>query len=371
MTRMKSKWLILFMVLGLVLAACGGSDSAEETVDVVEEPAETLDSPATTAAPAETTAPAEPAASVCMVYDIGGRGDLSFNDMAYAGLEKAMNDLGVDAQDLEPNEGGENRVELLSLCAEGGKDVIIGVGFLFGDAMNEVAGANPDVNFGIIDSVVDQPNVRGMVFAEQEGSFLVGVAAALKTTTNKIGFIGGVSGIGLIEKFEAGFVAGVHAVNPDIEVDVKYASAAPDFAGFNDPAKGKEIALAQYGDGADIIYHAAGGTGAGLFEAAKEVSEAGTKVWAIGVDSDQYQTVSDELKPYILTSMLKRVDSAVYLTIKDTVEGTMSGGVVVYDLSVDGVGYSTSGGYVDDIVDQLEAYKAQIVSGAIVVPTTP
>ena len=368
---MKSKWLILFMVFGLLIAACGGSDTAEEAEVVEEAPAETLESPATTAAPTATAAPAGPTTSVCMVYDIGGRGDLSFNDMAYAGLEKAVNDLGVDAQDLEPNEGGENRAELLSLCADDGKDVIIGVGFLFGDSITEVATAYPGVNFGIIDSVVEPTNVSGMVFAEHEGSYLVGVAAALKTQTNKVGFIGGVE-FPLIQKFEAGFVAGVKAVNPDIEIDIKYATVPPDFSGFSDPAKGKEIALAQYDAGADVIYHAAGGTGAGLFEAAKEVSESsGSKVWAIGVDSDQYNTVSAELQPYILTSMLKRVDVAVYLTIEAVVNGTFAGGVTTYDLSVDGVGYSTSGGYVDDIVSQLEDYKSQIVSGAITVPDTP
>ena len=151
-----------------------------------------------------------------------------------------------------------------------------------------------------------------------------------------------------------------------------YATVTPDFSGFNLPDKGKEIALAQYEAGADIIYHAAGGTGAGLFEAAKEVSEStGSKVWAIGVDADQYNTVSAELQPYILTSMLKKVDTAVYLTIKAIVDGTFAGGVSVFDLSVDGVGYSTSGGYVDDIASQLDDFKAQIVSGAITVPSTP
>ena len=138
---MKSKWLILFMVLGLVMVACGGSDTAEETVEVAEEPAEELESPATTAAPTTT---AGPTASIGIVYDIGGRGDLSFNDMAYAGLEKAINELVLMVLILEPSEGGENRAELLSLLAEQGKDLIIGVGFLFADSITEVATANPD-----------------------------------------------------------------------------------------------------------------------------------------------------------------------------------------------------------------------------------
>jgi|TARA_Y100000996_G_scaffold246031_1_gene193423 basic membrane protein A len=366
---MKSKWLVLFIVFGLILTACGGSDTAEETVEEAEEaPQESLDSPATTAAPAE---PAPPTASVGVVYDIGGRGDLSFNDMAYAGLEKAIADLGVDGIDLEPNEGGENRPELLTLLADEGKDLIIGVGFLFADAMTEVATAYPDTSFGIIDSAVEPANVSGMVFAEEQGSFLVGVAAGLKTTTNKIGFIGGVE-FPLIQKFEAGFAAGVAAACPTCTVDVKYVTYPPDFGGFNDAAKAKEIALAQYEEGADIIYHAAGGAGNGLFEAAKEVSDStGTKVWAIGVDADQANTVSSELAPYILTSMIKRVDVAVYNTIKAVVDGTFAGGVTVFDLSVDGVGYSTTGGWIDDIVSDIEGYKAQIISGEITVPAAP
>lgn len=356
------------MVFGLVIAACGGSDTVEETVEVVEEPAESLDSPATTAAPTTT---AGPTASIGMVYDIGGRGDLSFNDMAYAGLEKAIAELGVDAVDLEPNDGGENRPELLTLLADQGKDLIIGVGFLFADAITEVATANPGTYFGIVDSAVEPGNVSGLLFAEEEGSYLVGVAAGLKTTTKKVGFIGGVE-FPLIQKFEAGFVAGVLASCADCTVDVKYVTYPPDFGGFTDAAKAKEIALAQYEEGADVIYHAAGGAGNGLFEAAKEVSEStGSKVWAIGVDADQAKTVSSELAPYILTSMLKRVDVAVYETIKAVVDGTFAGGPKVFDLSVDGVGYSTTGGYIDDIVNELESYKAKIISGEISVPATP
>ena len=366
---MKSKWLVLFIVFGLILTACGGgSDDAAEEEVVAEEPAETLDSPATTAAAAE---PEADPPSICLVLDIGGLGDLSFNDLAYSGYQKAIEDFGMVGTFLEPDGGGENRGELLELCAEAGNDLIVGNGFLFDAAMNEVAPNYPDLNFAITDGVAEPSNVRGMLFKHAEGSYLAGIAAALKTKTNNVGFIGGVD-FPLIHEFEQGFLAGVAEINPDIVVQIRYASVPPDFSGFNDPVKGKEIALAQYEAGADIIYHAAGGTGAGLFEAAKEVSEStGSKVWAIGVDADQYQTVSDELKPYILTSMLKRVDNAVYLTIKAIVDGTFAGGVTVFDLSVDGVGYSTSGGYVDDIVDQLEDYKARIVSGEIVVPDTP
>ncbi|MEP4652523.1 MAG: BMP family ABC transporter substrate-binding protein, partial [Ilumatobacter sp.] len=201
---------------------------------------------------------------------------------------------------------------------------------------------------------------------------LVGAAAALQSETGTIGFLGGVSGFGLIEKFEAGFQAGALAVNPDIEIVAQYITAAPDFDGFTAPDRAREIALSMYADGADVVYHAAGGSGSGLFEAAKEQSDSsGTKVWAIGVDSDQYNTTDPELQEFILTSMLKRVDNAVFEITAAANDGSFAAGQTVYDLSVDGVGYSTSGGFVDAYVDQLEEFKAQIIDGTIEVPTEP
>jgi basic membrane protein A len=211
--------------------------------------------------------------------------------------------------------------------------------------------------------------VASLVFAEEEGSFLVGAAAALKSQTGTIGFIGGVENE-LIQKFEAGYAAGAQAVNPDIEILTNYISQPPDFSGFNDPAKGKELAAAQYEAGADVVYSAAGGSGLGAFEAAAAAGEPGT-VWAIGVDSDQYELVSPELQPYILTSMLKKVDVATYDTIAAYCGGTFEGGVKVYDIASDGVGYSTSGGFVDDISADLDGYAEQIASGEIEVPTAP
>jgi basic membrane protein A len=309
---------------------------------------------------------------VGMAYDIGGRGDKSFNDSAAAGLDRAIAELGVEANELEPTGGGENREENLRLLAEAGHQLVFAIGFAFADGVAAAAADFPDTNFAIVDSVVDLPNVASLVFAEHEGSALVGAAAALKTQTNKIGFVGGVAGLGLIEKFEAGYVAGAKEVNPDVEVIVQYLTEFPDFAGFTDPAKGKEAALAMYEEGADVVYHAAGGSGAGVFEAAKETSEsAGSKVWAIGVDSDQYLTAGEDVQEYILTSMLKRVDTAVFSTINNFVTGGQQSGVVVLNLGADGVGYSTSGGFVDDIVDQLEDLRARIVTGDFVVPEAP
>ena len=276
----------------------------------------------------------------------------------------------MNTTEASPNPDGSNRAELLQLSADGA-DLVIGVGFLFGESITEVAANNPDTYFGIIDSAPDGTgNLAGLVFAEHEGSFLVGAAAALKSTSGTVGFIGGVD-IPLIRRFHAGFEAGVHAVDPSIEILDAYVTEPPDFDGWSQPAEGKIIAQSMYEAGADVIYHAAGGTGAGLFEAAKEFSEAGdSKVWAIGVDSDQYWTSAEAVRPYILSSMLKRVDVAVYNTIEAVVNGTFSGGVTVFDLSVNGVGYSISGGFINDIIPQLEDYKQQIIRGDIVVPET-
>jgi basic membrane protein A len=320
-----------------------------------------------------------------MVYDIGGRGDLSFNDSAAAGLDKAATDFGVQVQELEPNQGGTNRAELLDLLASQGTNLIIGVGFLFAETVCAAGNKFPDVNFGDVDGFINKDtancpkahdltatdNVASLLFAEEQGSFLVGAAAALKSTTGHVGFIGGVD-IDLIHKFEAGFVAGATQINPDITVDIKYITQPPDFGGFNDPAKAKEIATSMFEGGADVVYHAAGGSGLGLFEAAKEYSDSsGTHVWAIGVDSDQYQTAPAELQPFILTSMLKRVDVAVYDTIRDFVQRKFTGGIKVFDLAADGVGYSQSGGFLVDIANQLDAIAEKIKSGEITVPTAP
>ncbi len=370
--RRYTKLFALVSVLALVAAACGGGGETTTTAGEAPTTETTAAAPeeTTTTAPPETTPPEE-AVKVGMVFDIGGRGDQSFNDAAAAGLDRAVADFGIEPLELEPSAGGENREELLRLLSEQGVPLVFAIGFLFTDSVAAAAADFPDTKYGLIDSVVDAPNVASLVFAEEQGSFLVGAAAALKSQTGKIGFIGGVE-IDLIKKFQAGFEAGVKAVNPDAEIIVQYVSQPPDFSGFNDPARGREIGTAMYEQGADVVYHAAGGTGGGLFEAAKEYSEANnTQVWAIGVDSDQYNQVDDALKPYILTSMLKRVDVAVYNTIEAFVNGEFQGGIVVFDLSVDGVGYSTSGGFVDDIVDQLEEFKAKIISGEIEVPTTP
>ncbi|MFZ6005330.1 MAG: BMP family lipoprotein [Actinomycetota bacterium] len=345
------RWLrLLAVALGVVMlaAACGDDDDDGTTATTAGNGASDL--------------------RIGLVYDIGGRGDQSFNDAAFAGLSQAQDELGVEIQDLEPSAGGEDREELLRTLAEDEYDMIIGVGFAFAEAMGAVAADFPDTTFAIVDDAsVEAPNLTSLVFAEEQGSFLVGAAAALTSTTGKLGFIGGVE-VDLIKKFEAGFVAGAAEVDPDATVDVKYISQPPDFSGFNDPAKGKEIALGQYAGGADVIYHAAGGSGGGLFEAALETGD----VWAIGVDSDQYLTAEPAVQGTILTSMLKRVDVAVFEAIKAFTEGSLEAGVQVFDLANDGIGYATSGDFLsEDIINQLDELKTKIVDGEIEVPTAP
>jgi len=333
-----------------------------------------------------TTTPPEPTGppvKVGLVYDIGGRGDKSFNDSAAAGLDKAEGEFNLDPKELQPNSGGTNRDELLNLLATQDYGLIVGVGFLFAPSIGAAGAQFPDVDFADVDGFIDHTtcdtckdeaedgNVTSLLFAENEGAYLVGCAAALKSTSHHVGFIGGVQ-IDLILKFQAGFDAGVAKCDPSTKVDHAYISQPPDFSGFNDPAKAKTIAQGFYQDGADVVYHAAGGSGAGLFQAAEEFSKQNnTQVWAEGTDSDQYLSAPKDQQPYILTSNLKRVDVAVYETIKAYVNDEFKGGIQTFDLAADGVGYATSGGFVDDIKDQLDELAGQIKDGTIKVPTVP
>ncbi|RBY93212.1 BMP family ABC transporter substrate-binding protein [Blastococcus sp. TF02A-30] len=307
---------------------------------------------------------------VGVAYDTGGRGDRSFNDSAIAGVEAAIAEHGGEVRDLSPNSDASNRADLLTQLADEGYNPVIAVGFAYGDIIGDVAEQYPDTTFAIVDSSVaelGQDNLVGLLFAEEQGSFLAGVAAATKTTTDHVGFVGGVE-TPLIQKFEAGFVAGAQAVKPEIVIDRQYISPAGDFSGFNDPARGQIVAQGMFDAGADVVYHAAGGSGIGVFQAA-----AASNGRAIGVDSDQYNTVDDPaLQAVIMTSMLKRVDNAVQEFLDSFVEGNVQGGEdVVYDLESEGVGLSTTGGFIDDIQDQIDQYRQQIVDGEIEVPTTP
>ncbi len=308
-----------------------------------------------------------------LVLDIGGLGDQGFNDSAYAGLKRAEKDFGVEGDYLEstaPTDYADNLTQL----AESGFDPVIAVGFLMTEDLTQVSQQFPDTQFAIVDSVVDTPNTMDLVFREQEGSYLAGVVAGLMTqedtqyTTSDekiVGFVGGQTGP-LIEKFQAGYEAGVESVCPDCEVLVKYAGSTPE--AFNDPARGKEISLQQISQGADIIYHAAGNTGAGLFDAAKQEG-----IFAIGVDLDQAKLFPEAP---ILTSVVKRVDNAVYQTIEGVQKGEQPKGTTVdRGLKEGGLSLAPFGRF-DDVVpqevkDEVDKAREGIINGDIKVPDKP
>lgn len=331
-------------VAALVLSACGGSSSEEE--------------PSASGSGSDVKA--------CLAYDVGGRGDQSFNDSAAKGLDKAESELGIETEEVEASQGENDaaREDRLNQLVNVGCTNIIGVGYIYANAIGAAAKENPDVSFAIIDDASDASkgdNVAQLVFAEHEGSFLVGAAAAMKSKSGQVGFIGGVD-VPLINKFEVGFKAGAKAENKDIEIQTKY--LAEDGSGFADPAAGKTAAAGMYDKGADVIYHAAGASGAGVFEAAKEANK-----MAIGVDSDQAKTADEDVRDVIITSMVKNVDVAVFDYIKSSTEGEQLSGVIEYDLKDGGVSYSTTGGKIDDITDKLDEYKQKIIDGEITVPS--
>jgi basic membrane protein A and related proteins len=312
---------------------------------------------------------------VGLAYDIGGRGDKSFNDAAAAGFDKVAKELKVEKKELEAvaNETESDKYTRLKLLCQGGFNPIIAVGFSYAGndpangPLTKAAKDCPNTHFAIIDdSSAIGANIANLVFAEEQGSFLVGAAAALKSKTGTVGFVGGCD-VPLIKKFEAGYTAGVKAVNPSAKVSVNYLSTTADkCSGFSDAAKAETSTGGLIDGGADVVYQAAGGSGAGVFKAIKAKGKL-----AIGVDSDQYNTVSADLKDVIITSMVKRVDVAVYEFVKGESAGTFKSGPITFDLKADGVGYTTSGGKIDDIKSKLDDFRQQIISGAIKVPTEP
>jgi basic membrane protein A len=340
----------VMVATALALAACGESES-----------------PSTGEGTGGATG-GESKVKVGMAYDVGGRGDQSFNDAAAAGLDKAKAEFGVEATeatavDKEPESAREERLQQL---IDAGHTSIVAVGFAYAPSVAKVAKENPDVHFALVDSTdAKGDNIANLTFAEHEGSFLVGAAAALKSKTGTVGFVGGVA-VDLIKKFEAGYIAGAKAANPDIKVMSKYLTQPPDFSGFGDPAKGKTAAEGMFQSGADVVYHAAGGSGGGVFTAAKAAGK-----MAIGVDSDQALTAAPDVRDVIITSMIKKVDVAVYDFIKAESEGTFKGGEQTFDLKSGGVDYATTGGKIDDIKPKIDEYKQQIIDGKITVPTAP
>jgi basic membrane protein A len=314
---------------------------------------------------------------VGVAYDVGGRGDQSFNDSAYKGLTKAVKEL--DATCIEAkattSDNDTTRAERLRTLAEGGFNPVIAIGYLYSPAAAKVAAEMPDTSFAVVDgfstTLPKSPlkNLNDLAFSANEGSYLVGVAAALKTKAKHVGFVGGVPGP-VIGPFEAGYRSGVASVDPSIKVDVQYLTQDDKdaAAAYENPPGGKDAASAMYEGGADIVFHAAGKSGLGVFQAA---AAAGDGKWAIGVDSDQYLSASKDQKTHILTSALKRVDTSVFDEVKSFQEKGLKPGFINYDLKNDGVGYAKSGGFVDDIADKLDAASEKIKSGEIVVPSDP
>jgi basic membrane protein A len=305
-----------------------------------------------------------------LAYDIGGKGDQSFNDAAFSGFQKAEKDFKIGGRDVEPsdNETDADKVQRLEQLAKAGYNPIIGVGFVYAPAVKEVAAKYPKITFGIIDdNTIQAKNVADMVFHEEQSSYLAGVAAAKATKKNHIGFIGGVD-IPLIHKFEAGFDQGAKSVNPKIKIESQYLTQTPQEGGFSSPDKGENAANGQIEAGADVIYQAAGLSGQGVIKAA-----ATHKVWAIGVDSDQYQqSALAKYKDYILGSALKNVGGAVYDLVKSVVEGKPLSGEVRGDLKSGGVGFADSNPKyqaMKDVVAAVDKAKQDIIDGKITVNT--
>ena len=298
------------------------------------------------------TAFADPA----MIYDMGGKFDKSFNEAAYNGAERWAQETGGTYRDIEMQSEAQ-REQALRRLAESGSNPIVMTGFAFMSVLEEVAPDYPDTTFTIIDGVVDQPNVRSVVFTEHEGSFLVGMLAGMASESGTVGFVGGMD-IPLIRRFACGYVQGVVAANPDATVIVNYTGTTP--AAWNDPVRGGEITSAQISQGADVVYAAAGGTGVGVLQTAAD-----SGILSIGVDSNQ-----NHLHPgQVLTSMLKRVDNAVYAAMS---EGPgMETGIQVMDLAAGGVGWALDENnealITEAMSEAVAAAEASIIAGEIAV----
>jgi basic membrane protein A len=295
---------------------------------------------------------------VGIVFDLGGKDDRSFNAMAWEGVQRARDELGVFVRDAEPGDPASLEPAMRAF-AERGYDLIVGVGFAQGPLVSAVAGDYPDLKFAIVDTVVDRPNVASLVFREHEGSFLVGMIAAGTSATGKIGFVGGMD-IPLIHKFATGYAEGARYVNPAITIYENYCGVTD--TAWNDPTRAKELAEAQYDRGADVIFQAAGNSGMGVFDAASERGKL-----AIGTDANQ-----NWIRPgRILTSMHKRVDVAVFDTIRAAVEGRFTGGVHVYGLANEGVAYTLdehNRHLIDPaLLGRVEGARQKIIAGELVV----
>ena len=363
------------------LAGCSGGPTGG--TDTATDAPETGDGDSGGDSGGEETTTAEPtddgpAANIGMVYATGGLGDGSFNDQAQQGALQAEEELGISFNEAQPDEVSQFSTfqQQFAGSTDPNYDLVCCIGFLQADALSDSAESYPEQNFMLVDSAVDAPNVNNYVFAEHEGSYLAGLMASLLTTqefsagagstagdSTNVGFVGGVES-DLIQKFEAGFVAGVQAGSDDVDVSTNYTGS------FNDPAAGKEAATAMYNSGADIVYHAAGNTGTGVFQAAQEQEK-----FAIGVDRDQSIT-KPSYSDVILGSMVKRVDTAVYTSIQSVVEGNFEGGNTS-ELGLDQEGVALVYGdqlgseIPQDVADQVATAREDIIAGDIDVPSSP
>ncbi|HEX8142590.1 MAG TPA: BMP family ABC transporter substrate-binding protein [Pyrinomonadaceae bacterium] len=300
---------------------------------------------------------------VGIVFDIGGKDDRSFNAAAWEGVKRAAKDLPIIVRDVEP--GDPTSIEpALRAFAERRYDLVIGIGFAQAPIIEAVAKDYPDIHFAIVDGVSQLPNVASLVFKEHEGSYLVGLIAAKTTKTGVLGFVGGMD-IPLIHRFAKGYEEGARAVNPNIRVIENYVGVTD--GAWNNPGRGKELSLAQIGKGADVIFTAAGNSGLGAFDAVEQAGKKDGRAthFVIGVDSNQ-----NGVKPgFVLTSMVKRVDNAVYQIVQDVTNNKFEGGIHVYGLEKDGVAYAMDQ-YNQDLItpeirQEAEAARQKIINGEI------
>ncbi|MBU5595066.1 BMP family protein [Amphibacillus sp. MSJ-3] len=358
---MKKKLLLilaLFLSTALVLGACGSSDQ--------DDPSEDAGSDEIDNSTGETTD-----FSVAMVTDIGGIDDKSFNQSSWEGIQAFAETYGLERGtgfDYAQSDSGSDYLPNLNGLVQQDYNLIYGIGYELKAAVEEVAKNFPDTYFGIVDDVVEGDNVVSINFSEEQGSFLVGVVAALATETNQVGFVGGVDSV-LIKRFETGFVAGVKSVNPEIEVNIDYAES------FADPSRGRAIASTMYSSGVDIIYHASGETGNGVFTEAKDrvKNDPDAGVWVIGVDRDQYEEGQIGDSNVTLTSMIKRVDIAVSDIAVMAMNGEFPGGErLVFGLEDDAIGVADTNeeAFTDEMSQAVDEWMVKILDGDIVVPQT-
>lgn len=362
----KLKSLLALSTSAFVLAACQGQDAGDSTETIEEDTTED-----TTEDTGEDTAEDNGEDTedidfrIAMVTDEGGVDDRSFNQSAWEGMNDWAGNLGLseDSFDYYQSNDSAQYIPNLNQAITDGYDIIYGIGFQLLDSIDDVASQNPEQNFGIVDAVSENDNVVSITFRDHEAAFLAGVAAAHTTETNRVGFVGGVAGE-VIDRFQTGFEAGVAHVDDSIEVDVQYAES------FSDAGIGQQIAAGMFASGADIIYHASGAVGNGVFTEARNrlESDSDEQLWVIGVDRDQEEEGNYEGGNFTLTSTLKGVGSSIEASANQSIEDGFPGGeIIAYGLEEEGVDV-TEGNMSDEAWDAVEEARQMILDGEIEVP---